>query len=109
MDEILNAVVLGESDLDDDDDMDEAILLHLFNNEPIGNRAELYGRFTLNNMSNTEAKNLFRFEKAHIPILAVALGVNEYITTDDKITLLGIWDTHNFSTGFLIFNKYFFL
>lgn len=86
MEEILDAALLGDSDFDDEE-MDEAILLHIFDNDPLGNRADLYGRFTFDSISNTEAKDMFRFEKAHIPRLAAALGIPENITTDDNITL----------------------
>lgn len=53
----------------EDEEIDDAILLHLFQNDPLGNRAMLYGRFNLDAISETEAKNMFRFEKALIPRL----------------------------------------
>lgn len=46
MEENVNAEVLGDSDfdqdgIDSDDDLDDAIFLHLFDNEFLGNRAML--------------------------------------------------------------------
>lgn len=69
--------------------MDDAVLM-LLNNDVLGNRAQLYERFTLYNISNIKAKSWFRFEKVHIPRLAATLGIPEYISTDDNITLSGI-------------------
>ncbi|XP_072375397.1 uncharacterized protein [Diabrotica undecimpunctata] len=89
MEDILDIEMFGESDFEDDD-MDDAVLLHVFGNNLLGNRADLYGRFSLETLSDLEVKNLFRFEKVHIPRLALALGILENITTEENITLPGI-------------------
>lgn len=94
MEEIVNAEVLGDSDfdqdgIDSDDDLDDAIFLHLFDNEFLGNRAMLYGRFSFANISNVEAKTMFRFNKNDIPRLAVSLGIPENIQTRDNIPISG--------------------
>lgn len=86
MEEILDLALHDESD---DDDMEDALLLHLFN-ENLGNRAELYGRFNFDHMSNTEARSLFRFDRMDIPRLTTALGIPELVRTQDNISISGI-------------------
>lgn len=87
MNEILEAAVLGESDIEDED-IEDVLLIHIFNDN-LGNRAELYGRFSFNEQNEIEVKSNFRFEKVDIPRLVAALGIPDMVTTDDHITLPG--------------------
>ena len=88
MEDILDAAVLGEEDFDDED-LDDALLLHIFHGHNLGNRAELYGRFDFEAITDIEAKSYFRFEKNDIPRLAIALNIPNSIATDDNISLPG--------------------
>lgn len=88
MEPVLDLAVLIDNEYDDD--IDEALILHILNDEEnLGNRALLYGRFNLENLSNTECKNLFRFSKQDLPILCRGLGIPDMITTADRVTLQG--------------------
>lgn len=84
MDEIL---LMGAFDSDNSDIDDDFVIHNLQNNENLGNRAELYGRFDLDNMLNIECRNCFRFEKEDINRLATALGLPETITSVDRVTI----------------------
>ncbi|CAH0562917.1 unnamed protein product [Brassicogethes aeneus] len=85
MDEIIN---FGALDSDNDDDMDEALIFHILNeNKNLGNLRELYGAFDLNSLSETECRKLFRFEKNHLRRLSTALNLPELITTEERITV----------------------
>lgn len=64
--------------------MDDVVLLNLFGTDLLG--AELYDRFNLKHISNSEAKEMFRFEKVHIPRLTNSLGIPEHVT-DEHITV----------------------
>lgn len=88
MEPVLDLAVLIDNE--NDDDLDEAFILHILNDEEnLGNRALLYGRFNLENLSNVECKNLFRFSKQDLPILCRGLGIPDMITTADRVTLHG--------------------
>lgn len=77
-------------DEENDDDMDDALVLHILHDEEnLGNRGLLYGRFNLDNLSNLECKNLFRFNKNDLPRLFRVLGIPETITTVDRVTIPG--------------------
>lgn len=93
MEDIINAVVLGEDDDSDDDDVDDVLVLDILKNDILGNRAEIYGRFSLDEISNVEAKSNFRFEKDDIPRLSNALGIPEFIMTQENIQLSGKYYT----------------
>ncbi|KAJ8914166.1 hypothetical protein NQ315_016245 [Exocentrus adspersus] len=86
MEDILDIDLLGS---DSDDDLDDLLLYHVLNDN-LGHRADLYGRFSLNAISEIEAKQSFRFEKRHIPRLAEALNIPDEITTRENITLTGV-------------------
>lgn len=53
-------------------------MLHIFNDN-LGNRAELYGRFQLDEITNIEARSLFRFDRVHIPQLVNASGIPQAV------------------------------
>lgn len=65
-----------------DSDLEDALLLEVLNQPNNANRAEMYGNFSLNDLSEAECKLYFRFEKNDIPRLARALGVPDEFTTD---------------------------
>lgn len=64
------------------DDIDDAILLQLLNRQQ---RIQMHQRFNLQDVSETESKHLFRFEKNHIPRLAEALRIPERVVTDTRL------------------------
>lgn len=88
MEEILEAAVLGDSDVEDED-IEDVLINDLFHDNLVGNRADIYGRFNFEEVSDMESKTYFRFEKIHIPFLAVELGIPNIITTAENITLPG--------------------
>lgn len=86
MDEILLLDALDSSG----DDLDEAVALHVLHGEEnLGNRAVLYGRFSFNDLSESEAKRLFRFQKNDIEVLVGALGVPGQIRTSERLSVSG--------------------
>ncbi|XP_072380479.1 uncharacterized protein [Diabrotica undecimpunctata] len=89
MDAILN--VGAFIDDEEDEDFEDALLLHILHDEEqLGNRAILYGRFSLNNMSDIECKNLFRFAKNDIPRLARALDLPDIFQIENVTSVSGI-------------------
>lgn len=86
MEELIDIALFDDSD--DDGDLEDAVVLHILN-ENLGNRANFYGRFNLEEISNIEAKTYFRFEKEHIPRLCHALGIPNFVRTPDNITVNG--------------------
>lgn len=74
MEEILEVTVLGGLN---GADLEDGILFGILNHgwEAVGNRAEMYGRFNLNNISPEDAYLNFRCSKEDIPRLANAFGM----------------------------------
>lgn len=88
MEEILNLALLLSDD--EDEDIDDVIVENLLDNvENIGPRAQLYGRFNLENILEMECVNLLRFSKEHIARLCICLNIPERITTRDRVTVSG--------------------
>ena len=87
MEDFLEAAALGAFS-DDEDDFDDDVVLQILDGVNVGNRAELYGRFNLDEVANAEAKTLFRFEKEDISRLAAALEIPDNINVDN-MTLSG--------------------
>lgn len=82
--EELDILMLDSSDSDSENsDIEEIFLIHVFNNRQnlIGHRAEVYGAFNFNELSEHECKLNFRFEKQDILRLALALRIPEHFTT----------------------------
>ncbi|KAK4887199.1 hypothetical protein RN001_003470 [Aquatica leii] len=80
---------LGRFKTKEDFDVDDVIMLHILNDEDmLGNRANLYGRFLFDNLSNTECINLFRFHKEDITRLTLAFNLPATITFN-RTTLTG--------------------
>lgn len=88
MDEILNIGVFIDDE--DDDDLDDAMILHILNDhENIGNRVLIYGRFNFEAMLDLECKNLFRFHKVDIRRLTRALNIPNNIEIFNVTTISG--------------------
>ncbi|XP_023015958.2 uncharacterized protein [Leptinotarsa decemlineata] len=89
MNNILEAVIIGGGY---DDDIEDAILFEILNEgeNAVGNRAERYGRFDLNELVPAEVKNNFRFDKDNIIRLARALGLPNEIVTQQRHRISGL-------------------
>lgn len=81
MEDVLYVAALDDDE--NDDDVDDLLLHHLFNNENLGPRADIYGRFDLDHISDMEAKALFRFEKRDILRLQNAFQIPERIIANN--------------------------
>uniref|UniRef100_A0A6P7GED7 Uncharacterized protein LOC114341346 isoform X2 n=1 Tax=Diabrotica virgifera virgifera TaxID=50390 RepID=A0A6P7GED7_DIAVI len=89
MDPILN--IAAFIDDEEDEDVEDALLLHiLHDDERLGNRAIIYGRFNLQTMSDVECKNLFRFAKNDITRLAMALNLPNVLRIENVTCISGI-------------------
>ena len=73
-----NLILLDSSD---ESDLEDAMLLEGFENN-IEYRAELYGEFNLEILSDQECKANFCFEKKDIPRLVEALRIPNEFNTD---------------------------
>lgn len=77
---MINEQILLDSS-SDDSDFEDAVLLEVLDHNNIEYRAELYGKFNLDVLSENECKLNFRFEKNDILRLVEALRIpNEFIT-----------------------------
>lgn len=84
MEEILVLAALDSSD----DDIEDAVDLHiLHDDENLGNREALYGRFNLENLFEAECTNFFRFGRNDILRLAQCLNIPERLTTANRVTV----------------------
>lgn len=87
MEENLFIEALNDSD-HNDSDVDDAAILHILHDEEnLGNRGILYGRLNLENITDAESRSLFRFYKNDIIRLAAALGIPERIITKERINV----------------------
>ena len=75
--------------IDEDDDLDNLIVIHILNNDLLGNRAALYGAFDLQLLNNAQCLSMFRFEKDQIPRLTRALGLPQQIRVA-RVTISGM-------------------
>lgn len=87
---MLNEEYAALDSSDSDSDLEDVLLLEVFNRHNNVNRAEMYGAFNLNNLSETECKLYFRFEQDDIPRLAQALRVPNDLTTGSGHRCSGI-------------------